>query len=85
MLQSLPHDHIFAVFHCPPLCERLSMELQHFNGTDQTASMLSSIQKCQVLKFGIEWPKEVISPASVSYYTCSMLVVPSSDSTVDWL
>ncbi len=44
-----------------------------FYGTDRTASILSSIEKCQVLKFGIDSPKEFVSSASVGQYTCSML------------
>ncbi len=63
----------------------LGIELQYFCGTTGTASILLSIEKCQASKFGIEWPKDLNPPASVSQYACSTLVVRRSNSTFDWL
>ncbi len=48
----------------------LSIELQCFYGTNWTASMLSSIEKCQGLKIGIEWPKESSHFISISEPIC---------------
>ncbi len=91
MTQFKPFLHI-RIFYCVIILKTLAVMpvglgiiLQYFYGTDRTASILSSNEKCQVLKFGIEWPKELISSASVSKYPGSMLVVPKSNNTVDWL
>ncbi len=63
----------------------LGIELQYFYGIDWTASILLKTEKCQASKFSIKWPNELISSASVSQYTCSILAVPRSNGAVRWL